>query len=135
MNKITRSILLLAIVALVAVSLAAPRPAEAFIDEIIAALCNGGDEIIPPGQIREGRSNVRALWATGFIKSIEGMGTSVVTINFDPDVPNSKFRSIASGEDVLLEDFFGDDLDLILSPGIEPDPGFPAHANCNFLNP
>ena len=124
----------IALVIVLTVSLAAPRPAEAFIHEIIGALCNGGEEVIPPGQVRGGeQSFVRALQATGLITSIDGLGTGEVTVNFDPTVPNSKF--ISAGFDLTIPDGFGPGVDLTLSPLLMPDPDFPAHANCNFLNP
>jgi len=125
--------LAIALAIVLAVGLATPRPAGAAIHEIIAALCNGRGETVPPGQVRAGRSFVRALLATGFIVSIEeGVGDgNDVKITFDPTVPNSKFRS--TGGDVTIPNFFGPTVDLISSPGIVPDPGFPAHANCpNF---
>ena len=125
----------IALVIVLTVSLAAPRPAEALIHEIIGALCNGGDEVVPPGQVRGGeRSFVRALQATGFIESIDFSVPGEVTVNFDVTVPASKFRDAGVG-DILIPDGFGPGVDLVLSPGIEPDPDFPAHANCNFLNP
>lgn len=109
-----------------------PTPAHAFIHEIIAALCRaGGEEVIPPGQVREGeQSFVRALQATGFIESIEATATSV-TIHFNPDVPASKFMS--AGFDLTIPDGAGDGVDLILSPLVIPDPEFAAHANCRNL--
>lgn len=122
-----------------AVNLTTPKPAEAFIDEIIAAYCNGDAEpgVVPPGQVREGtRSFVRALQATGFIESIDeaaGDGDDV-KITFDPTVPNAKFRDAGIG-DVTIPDAFGPGVDLIFSPGIEPDPNFPAFANCPLFNP
>jgi len=127
--------LAIALAIVLAVGLATPRPAGAFIDEIIAALCNGGDEVIPPGQVREGgQSFVRALQASGFIEDIDFTNFPIfVTINFDPDVPNSKFRS--TGGDVPIPDGFAPGIDLVLSPGVEPDPNFPAHAACRNLNP
>ena len=106
--------------------LATPRPAEAIIHEIIAALCHGG-EIVPPGQEKAGQSFVRALWATGFITSIEETSTNV-TINFDPTVPNSKFMS--AGFDLTIPDGIDSGVDLTLSPLVEPDPDFPAHRRC-----
>ena len=135
MNKITRSILLLAIVALVAVSLATPRPAEAEIHEIIGALCNGGERIVPPGQVKEGgKSFLRALQATGFISSIDDTVAGEVTVNFDFTVPASKFMS--AGFDLRIPDEVAPGVDLILSPLPIPDPDFPAHANCfNFPSP
>lgn len=109
-----------------------PTPAHAFIHEIIAALCRaGGEEVIPPGQVREGeQSFVRALQATGFIESIEATATSV-TVHFNPDVPASKFMS--AGFDLTIPDGAGDGVDLILSPLVIPDPEFAAHANCRNL--
>ena len=108
-----------------------PTPAHAFIHEIIAAMCRaGGEEVIPPGQIREGNSMVRALRATGFIESIVETSTTV-TINFNPDVPASKFMS--AGFDLTIPDGSGDGRDLILSPLVIPNPDFPAHAHCHNL--
>ena len=106
---------------------ATPRPAEAFIDEIIAALCHGS-EVIPPGQIKGGRSFTRALLATGFITSVVATSTNV-TINFDPTVPNSKFRDAGIGP-LVIPDGAGPGVSLTLNPLIEPDPDFPAHRNC-----
>ena len=84
--------------AVVAIMLTTPTPAEASIHEIIAAMCRaGGEEVVPYGQNKEGESFLRALLATGFITSIESTSTTL-TINFDPTVPNSKFRS--TGETV-----------------------------------
>ena len=80
--------------------LVTPAPADAFIHEIIAAMCRaGGEEVIPPGQIRDGQSMVRALQATGFIESIEETPTAVI-IHFDPTIPASKFMS--AGFDLVL---------------------------------
>jgi hypothetical protein len=108
-------------------------PAHAFIHEIIGALCRaGGEEVIPPGQIRDGQSFVQALQATGFIESIEETPTAV-TINFDPTVPASKFTS--AGFDLVIEDGIASGVDLILSPLVIPDPDFAAHAGCHNLNP
>jgi hypothetical protein len=107
-------------------------PADGSIHEIIAALCRaGGEEVVPPGQNKGGQSFIRALQATGVIASIEFTPT-LVTIRFNPDLPPSKF--ITTGSDVFIEDAFGDGVDLILSPGIMPNPDFPAHANCHNLN-
>ena len=116
----------------VAMTLATPRPAEAFIHEIIAAMCrSGGEEVIPPGQVREGGASfIRALRASGFITSIEETPT-LVTIHFDPTVPQSKFRS--AGFDLLIPDGSGPGVDLLLSPFVEPDPEFPAHSHCRNL--
>ncbi len=106
---------------------ATPRPAEAFIDEIIAALCHGG-EVVPPGQVRAGQSFTRALLATGFIADIIETSTNV-TIIFDPTVPNSKFRDAGIG-DLTIPDGIAPGVSLTLSPAVEPDPDFPAHRNC-----
>jgi hypothetical protein len=113
--------------------LVTPAPADAFIHEIIAAMCRaGGEEVIPPGQIRDGQSMVRALQATGFIESIEETPTAVI-IHFDPTIPASKFMS--AGFDLVLEDEIAPGVDLILSPLVVPNPDFPAHASCHNLNP
>jgi hypothetical protein len=110
-----------------------PAPADAFIHEIIAALCReGGEEVIPPGQVRDGQSFVRALQATGVIDFIEVTPTAVI-IHFDATRPPSKF--VSTGSDLVIPDGFGPDVDLVLSPLIIPDPNFPAHANCRNLNP
>ena len=120
-----------ALAAVVGFHLAAPAPADAFIHEIIAAACRaGGEEVIPPGQVRGGQSEVRALIASGFITSIEASATGV-TIHFNPDVPNSKF--ISAGFDLTIPDGAGPGVDLTLSPLVIPDPNFPAHANCHNL--
>jgi len=112
--------------------LATPRPAEASIHEIIAALCRaGGEEVVPPGQNRVGTNSfVRALQASGFITSIEQTPT-VVTINFDPTVPNSKFMS--AGFDLTIPNGAGPGVALVLSPLVVPDPAFPAHDRCHNL--
>lgn len=117
------------------VNLAAPRPAEALIHEIIAALCRaGGEEVVPPGQENPNlKSFVRALQATGFITSIDGSDPSKVVINFDPTVPSSKFRS--AGFDLVIDDGIAEGVDLVLSPLVVPDETFPAHAACRNLNP
>jgi hypothetical protein len=117
------------VVALVVIMLTTPRPAEASIHEIIAALCRaGGEEVVPFGQNKDGESFLRALMATGFITSIESTATTL-TINFDPTVPNSKFRS--TGGQVSFTSPTG--VLVTLNPGVEPDPAFPAHAVCNNL--
>ena len=115
--------------------LVTPRPAEAFIHEIIAAMCRaGGEEVVPPGQVREGtQSFVRALMATGFITSIEQASPTLVVIHFDPTIPASKFKS--AGFDFLVEDGIAPGVDLLLSPLVIPDENFAAHANCQNLNP
>ena len=109
-----------------------PTPAHAFIHEIIAALCRaGGEEVIPPGQVREGeQSFIRALQATGFIESMDLTDTTL-TINFNPDVPASKFMS--AGVDLVLPGAGPEGRDLILSPLVVPDPAFPAHSHCRNL--
>ena len=115
----------------VALNLATPQPAEAFIHEIIAAMCrSGGEEVIPPGQVRNGNSFIRALIASGFITSIEETPT-LVTIHFDPTVPQSKFQS--AGFDLLIPNGSAPGVDLLLSPLVEPNPDFPAHSHCANL--
>lgn len=115
--------------AVAAIMVTTPRPAEASIHEIIAALCRaGGEEVVPFGQNKAGNSFVRALMATGFITSVEFTATTL-TINFDPTVPNSKFRSTGSNVSFTTPD----GLLVTLIPGIEPDPAFPAHSHCNNL--
>ena len=113
-------------------SLAAPRPAEAFIHEMIAALCRaGGEEVEPPGQASaDSKAFIRALQATGLISSIEATPTKV-TIHFDPTVPNSKY--ISAGFDLTIPNGVGPGVDLVLNPLVVPDPKFPAHAHCNNL--
>ncbi len=126
----------IAIAIVFAVNIATPKPAEAIIDEIVAALCNGKDSLESPGQVRDGNSFARALQATGFIESVvfsPGPGKPSLTINFNPDVPNSKF--ISAGFDLTIPDGEAPGVDLILSPLIIPDPNFPAHAHCNNLTP
>lgn len=115
--------------AVAAIMVTTPRPAEASIHEIIAALCRaGGEEVVPFGQNKAGNSFVRALMATGFITSVEFTATTL-TINFDPTVPNSKFRSTGSNVSFTTPD----GLLVTLIPGVEPDPAFPAHSHCNNL--
>ena len=115
--------------AVMAINLMTPKPAEAFIHEIIAALCrSGNEEVIPPGQIRDGNSMVRALQATGFIVSIDTSDPTKVVITFDPTIPASTFKS--AGFDLTIEDGAGPGVDLVLSPLVIPDPEFAAHANC-----
>jgi len=128
-----RRILVLATISL-SVSLIAPPSANAFIHEIIGAACrSGGEEVIPPGQVRAGKSFVRALQATGVIESFDTSVAGQVTINFDPDKPASKF--VSAGFDLTIVDGFGPGVDLILSPLIVPDEDFAAHAHCFNLNP
>ena len=53
---------LVALFLAVAIILVTPRQASASIHEIIAALCRaGGEEVVPHGQNKEGKSFVRAL--------------------------------------------------------------------------
>ncbi len=81
-----------AVVAAVTITLAVnfttPKPAEAVIDEIVAALCNGGESLSPKGQA-QGKAFLKALQATGFITDINGSVPGQVTISFDPTVPSS----------------------------------------------
>lgn len=121
-------------VGLMIMALAAPPTALGFIHEKIAAACRaGGEEVIPPGQIRDGQSFVRALQATGIIESIDRSVPGQVTVNFDLSKPSAKFMS--AGFDLTIPDGFGPGVDLILSPLPVLDPSFPAHANCHNLNP
>jgi hypothetical protein len=115
----------------IALNLATPQPAEAFIHEIIAALCrSGNEEVIPPGQGPGGKAFIMALIKSGFITSIDVTPT-LVTIHFDPTVPQSKFMS--AGHDLLIPDGDSPGVDLLLSPLVVPDPNFPAHAHCAKL--
>ena len=130
----------IALAIVLAVNVSTPRPAEAFIDEIIAAYCNGdaAPGVVPPGQGPGGRAFVRALQASGFIESIvfvPGPTGGTLTINFNPDAPNSKFRSTGGDVSEGDPDGPGPEPELILSPGIEPDPDFPAFARCPRFNP
>jgi hypothetical protein len=121
-------------VGLMIMALAAPPTALGFIHEKIAAACRaGGEEVIPPGQVRDGQSFIRALQATGIIESIDTSVPGQVTVNFDPSKPSSKFMS--AGFDLTIPDGFGPGVDLILSPLLVLDPTFPAHANCHNLSP
>lgn len=134
MRKLTLGTVAALALATLTVNLVTPRPAEAFIHEIIAALCRaGGEEVIPPGQVRDGKSFVRALMATGFITSIDTSDPTKVVIHFDPTIPASKFKS--AGFDQTIPNGSGPGVDLVLSPLVVPDPDFAAHANCNNLNP
>jgi hypothetical protein len=109
--------------------LATPKPAHAFIHEIIAALCRApAEDVEPPGQsLPTSKAFTRALMATGFIASIEETDTQTI-IHFDPTVPNSKFMS--AGRDLLIPGQGTDEKDLLLSPLVVPDPDFAAHAHC-----
>ena len=74
-KQIRLALIFVALAILFVFSLATPRPSEAAIHEIIAALCHGG-EVVPPGQVKAGESFLRALQATGFITS----GSTVTNI-------------------------------------------------------
>ena len=104
--------------------------ADAIIHEMIGAACNADSvgEIVPPGQVRGGQSFARALFATGLIASLDFSVPGEVTVNFDLDVPNSKYMT--AGFDLTIPDGFEPGVDLILSPLPVPDPNFAAHANC-----
>jgi hypothetical protein len=131
--RILASMFVAGLLVALAVPLAAPQSADAAIHEKIAAACRkGGEEVVPPGQVRDGMSFVRALQATGIIESIVP-GTGEVTINFDFSKPSSKF--ISAGADSTIPDFFGPGVDLILSPEPMLNPDFAAHANCKNMNP
>ena len=120
---------------LMALLAVAAQPANAFIHEKIGAACRaGGEEVIPPGQVAADQTSfLRALQASGVIESIDSSVPGQVTITFDLDKPSAKYMS--AGHDVTIEDGFGPGVDLILSPLPVLDPSFPAHANCNNLNP
>jgi hypothetical protein len=117
-----------AALAVVAV-LATPRPAHAFIHEIIAALCRAPDGDVEPPGVSDPASKafVRSLIATGFISSIEETPTQTI-IHFDPTIPASKFKS--AGFDLPIPNGGTDGKTLVLSPLVIPDPDFPAHAHC-----
>ena len=116
-------------------NLVTPRPAAAFIHEIIAAMCRaGGEEVVPPGQVKVGNSFVRALMATGFITSIEETATQTI-IHFDPTIPASKFKSAGFNLTIPRDPNVPDSKDLVLMPLVIPDPDFAAHNNCHNLNP
>lgn len=128
----------LVVVALVALVLSAmlalsrPTPSSAFIHEIIGAACRaGGEEVIPPGQVKPGQSDLRALQATGVISSIDVTPT-LVTINFDLTKMPSKYMA---GPVITIPNGAGPGVALRLNPLPVLDPNFPAHANCNNLNP
>ena len=122
---------LFALFVAVALNLAVAAPAEGSIHEIIAALCRaGGEEVVPPGQNKQGQSFVRALQASGFITSIVPTPT-LVTINFNVNSPNSKFMS--AGFALTIPDGAGPGVDLRLNPLPIPDPSFPAHSHCANL--
>ena len=107
---------------------ATPRPAHAFIHEIIAAICKAPDgDVEPPGQLPGSKAFVRALMATGFIASIEETATQTI-IHFDPTIPASKFKS--AGFNLTIDDQGTNGKDLVLAPLVIPDPDFAAHAHC-----
>jgi len=134
MRKLTLGTAAALTLAVLTLNLVTPRPAEAFIHEIIAAMCRaGGEEVIPPGQVKDGNSFVRALMATGFITSIDTSDPTKVVIHFDPTIPASKFKS--AGFDLTIPDGAAPGVALVLSPLVVPDPDFAAHANCNNLKP
>ena len=134
MRKLTLGTAAALALAVLTLNLVTPRPADAFIHEIIAAMCRaGGEEVIPPGQVKDGQSFVRALMATGFITSIDASDPTKVVIHFDPTIPASKFKS--AGFDLTIPNGAGPGVALVLSPLVVPDPDFAAHANCNNLNP
>lgn len=127
-----RRVTILASGLLLILAMAVPPTASAVIHEIIGAACRaGGEEVVPPGQVKEGMSLVRALQATGVIESID-FSPGLVTVSFDPDRPASKYMS--AGFDLLIPNGFGPGVDLLLSPLLVPDPEFAAHANCKNLN-
>ena len=107
-----------------------PAPANAAIHEQLGAACNADfvGEIVPPGQVRDGQSFVRALQSTGIISSFDFSVAGQVTVNFDLAKTNSKY--ISAGFDLTIPDGFSPGVDLVLSPLPVPDPDFPAHANC-----
>jgi hypothetical protein len=118
--------------AAVLIVLATPRPAHAFIHEMIAAICRApAGDVEPPGQSSpDSKAFVRALMATGLIASVEETLTQTI-IHFDPTVPNSKFKS--AGFDVTVPGQGTGGKDLVLSPLVIVDPDFAAHAHCtNF---
>jgi hypothetical protein len=113
-----------------AILLLMPLRPEASIHELIGAMCNGQDEVAPYGQNKDGNSFLRALQATGFITSIDVTEDEVV-LNFDPDIPASKFKS--AGFDLVIEDGVAPGIDLVLSPLVVPDENFAAHIHCHEL--
>ena len=89
-------------------------PAEAAIHEMVAAACNGKDELEPPGILDASKpSFLRSLLATGIISSIVP-GPGSLTINFNLDHPASKYAS--DGPVLVIPDGAGPGVDLILSP-------------------
>jgi hypothetical protein len=134
-NRSLAGVLAAGFAAAMALILSTPRPAEAFIHEIIAALCrSGGEDVEPPGQSSpDSKAFVRALMATGFIVSVDDSDPTQTVITFDPTVPSSKFKS--AGFDLTIPNGAGPGVALVLSPLVIPDETFPAHANCANLNP
>ena len=131
--RILASMFVAGLLVALALPLAAPQSADAAIHEKIAAACRkGGEEVVPPGQVRDGMSFLRALQATGIIESIVPEATKV-TITFDLSKPSSKY--VSGGDDLTIPDFFGEGVDLVLSPPPVPNPEFAAHANCKNMNP
>ena len=132
-SMVALAVLMLSVVAPLAQG---TRDANAIIHEIIGAACRaGGEEVVPPGQVMDGQSFLRALLATGVIESIDmtaGDGNDWV-VTFDLDDPASKFTS--AGFDLTIPNAFGPGVDLTLSPLPVPDADFAAHANCHNLNP
>jgi hypothetical protein len=115
------------------VNLMAPPRAEASIHEIIGALCRAtGEEVAPFGQNKDGNSFLSALQASGFLTSIDTSDPTQVVLHFDPTVPNSKY--ISAGVDLTIPDGIAEGVDLVLSPLVIPDPAFPAHEHCAFLD-
>jgi hypothetical protein len=127
-NWCLRTTLGVGLAAILAV-LAAPRPAHAFIHEIIAAMCRApAGDVEPPGQSSpDSKAFVRALTATGFIAGVEETATQTI-IHFDPTVPNSKFKS--AGFNLSIPGEGTDGKTLVLAPLVIPDPDFAAHAHC-----
>ena len=133
MRRLSFGTFLALVLGALALLLTTPRPAHAFIHEIIAAICRAsGEDVEPPGQIKPGNSFVRALQATGFISSIV-VTPGLTTINFDPTIPASKFRS--AGFDLLIPDPDGPgpETALLLHPLVVLNEDFAAHAHCKNL--
>ncbi len=131
--RILASMFVAGLLVALAVPLATPQSADAAIHEMIGAGCrSGGEEVVPPGQVRDGMSFVRALQATGIIESIVP-GTDEVTINFDFSKPSSKF--MAGAASLTIPNGAGPNVDLILIPEPVLDPDFAAHAHCKNLKP
>ena len=127
-----RSITGICVAAALAV-LATPRPAHAFIHEIIAAICRApAGDVEPPGQLPGSKAFVRALLATGFIESVEVTATHEI-IHFNPSIPASKFKS--AGFDLPIPGAGAGGRTLVLSPFVIPDPEFAAHAHCRNPEP